>query len=235
MAYSYSKKEIKEMCEKASKDMKSFYKAGFVNYKGRTKKTEEKKYYSEIIAEWLLKRIDRFNTIREVERSASYNADHTGALGERTNRTEEYVAKLLFNSKTDYDGIGRIIDYQTPLKDPGGTENKGLGKIDLLSRNDTKKCVYILELKKGSSDETMLRCVLECYTYLRIISKEKLFEDFNIPSDYDLKAAPLVYKNSVQYKEYIDPNRNNLRVLMDTLNVTPFFLEEKPTFEITEP
>ena len=131
MAYSYSKKEIIEMCEKASKEMNSFYKAGFVNYKGRTKKTEEQIYYSEIIAEWLVNKLHLFDKIQQVERSASYNVDHTGALGERTNRTEEYVAKLLFNSKTDYDGIGRIIDYQTPLKDPGGTENKGLGKIDL--------------------------------------------------------------------------------------------------------
>lgn len=230
----YTKEQIIKMCEKASVDMKSFYKANFVNYRGKTKKTEGGRWYSEIIAEWLLNHLDLFDIIHEVERSTSYNTNHTGELGEKTNRVEEYVAKLLFNSETDYKEIGKIIDYQTPLKNPGGSENEGLGKIDLLSRNDGAKCIYILELKKDSSEETMLRCVLESYTYLRTISKEKLFNDFGIPSEYELKAAPLVYLSSVQDEEYSDQDRKYLHLLMEKLNSKPFFIKEKTAFDIVE-
>ena len=48
---SYLKEEIIEMCEKASKDMKSFYAQNFINYRG---KAVEGLLYTEIIAEWLL-------------------------------------------------------------------------------------------------------------------------------------------------------------------------------------
>lgn len=230
----YTKKQIIEMCEKASEDMKSFYKANFVNYKGKTIEAEGGEWYSEIVAEWLLDNVDKFSQIQRVERSTSYDTKHTGKLGEKTNRVEEYVAKLLFNSKKDYNGLGRIIDYQTPLKNPRGSDNDGLGKIDLLSRNDKSKCVYLLELKKESSDETMLRCVLESYTYLCTISKEKLFKDFGIPSDYELRASPLVFLNGVQDIEFSDAERRNLHLLMKKLNSTPFFIEEKTVFDIIE-
>ena len=227
----YSKSEIISMCEAASKDMKSFYKQNFINYRGKTK-GDERDWYTEIIAEWLLGNIGKFNEIHPVVRNNGYNQNHSGELGEMTIRVEEYVAKQLFNSKKKYKGIGEIIDYQTPLKNPGGTENAGLGKIDLLSRNDETKCVYILELKKDSSEETMLRCVLEGYTYLRLIPKENLFKSFGIPSDYELKAAPLVYFGGVQYKEYNDKKRKYLLQLMKELKISPFFMKEILSFDI---
>ena len=64
----YTKEQIIKMCEKASEDMKSFYKANFVNYRGKTKKTEGGSWYSEIIAEWLLDHLDLFDIIHEVDR-----------------------------------------------------------------------------------------------------------------------------------------------------------------------
>lgn len=229
----YTKQQIIEMCEKASEDMGSFYKAKFVNYKGMTK---EKELYTEIIAEWLLNNLVKFNQIKTIERSTSYKTEShkKGEIGEKTSRVEEYVAKLLYNITTKLQGLGEIIDYQTPLKNPGGLNNDGLGKIDLLSKNDETQCVYILELKKADSEETMLRCVLEGYTYLRIVPKERLLIDFEIPASYELKASPLVYLNGYQYKEYTDKKRKNLHVLMEKLNSTPFFLKEITSFQITQ-
>lgn len=228
MGRKYSKQEIISFCEKASADMASFYQKDFVNYKGKTKEGE---YYTEIIAEWLLDNLDKFKEIPKIERQSSYNIGHTGALGEKTNREEEYVAKLMFNTHKHYDNMGKLIDYQTPLKN--AKDDKGAGKIDLLSRNDKVQSVYILELKRESSEETMLRCVLEGYTYLHIVSKDKLFKDFGIPSGYELKASPLVYKDGFQYKDYMDKERKFLHLLMEELDCTPFFVETEPAFKIS--
>ncbi len=228
MARKYSKQEIISFCKKASENMASFYQEDFVNYKGKTKEGE---YYTEIIAEWLLDNLDKFKGIPQIERKSSYDIGHTGALGEKTNREEEYVAKMLYNTRQPYNGTGEFIDYQTPLKNVRA--DKGAGKIDLLSRNDKTQSVYILELKRGSSEETMLRCVLEGYTYLQIVSKDKLFKDFKIPAGYKLKASPLVYKDGFQYKEYMDTDRKSLHLLMEKLDCTPFFVKTKQVFDIS--
>lgn len=225
----YSKQEIiEEMCKKASKDMKSFYNADCVNYKGRSK---ERMYYTEIIAEWLLNNLNKFDEIEQIERQKSYNCNHTGDINEKTNRVEEWTAKQLFK-QIDGGDLGTIIDYQTPLKN--SQKDKGVGKIDLLSKNTTNKRVYILELKKEESDETMLRTVLEAYTYLKQVSKDKLYKDFGIESDYKLLAAPLVYKNSRQDKEYKDGKRVFLHQLMEKLNIRPFFLEEEIHYKVSK-
>lgn len=227
---SYTKDEIIKMCEKASKDMKSFYAQGFINYRG---KSVEGILYTEIISEWLLQHMDKFLDIQSIERNKGYKThNHDGIINRETNRKEEITAKKLFNTKKFFQGFGRIIDYQTPLKNTRG--DKGLGKIDLLSMNNKTKCVYILELKKEDSKETMLRCVLEAFTYSKIISREKLFDSFIIEKDYKLKASPLVYMNGVQYKEYKDKKRKYLHQLMVNLDSTPFFIEENVTFYIND-
>ena len=225
----YTEKEIIEKCETASVNMNFFYKADVINYRGKTK---EKKYYTEIVAEWLLDNLDKLNLINTIERQKPYKTRHAGELGNKTNRVEEYIAKQLYNfskkQKDDFPGLGKIIDYQTPLKANNDSLNKGLGKIDLLSINKKDKSVYILELKKNDSKETMLRCVLESYTYLSIISKAKLLRDFNIPKDYKVKASPLVFRNSSQYNEFMDSKREYLHQLMTKLDSVPFFIEETP-------
>lgn len=55
-----------------------------------------------------------------------------------------------------FPGIGIVLDYQVPLKNR--REDKA-GKVDLISLNEDN--LYLLELKRQDSNETMLRCVLE--------------------------------------------------------------------------
>lgn len=226
----YTKEQIIEMCEKASEDMKSFYTQGFVNYRG---KSNEGILYTEIIAEWLLQHIEKFQEIQSIERKRGYKTPgHDGIIDRETNRKEEITAKRLFNTKKTFEGFGRIIDYQIPLKNV--KSDKGLGKIDLLSLNNKTKSIYILELKKEDSKETMLRCILEAFTYSRIVSKKKLFKSFKVEDNYKLKASPLVYMNGVQYNEFMDKNREYLHQLMIKLESTPFFIEENVTFQINK-
>lgn len=96
-----------------------------------------------------------------------------------------------------FDVIGKIIDYQTPLKD---IQTDKAGKIDLLAYNENEKTLRILELKKLDSKETMLRCVLEAYTYLKIVDKAKLLKDFGLPKNTKLKLVHLysMEKNNIK-------------------------------------
>ena len=145
---------------------------------------------------------------------------------------EEIIAMKLFdfsqNQGKVFDIIGKIIDYQTPLKN---VQTDKAGKIDLLAYNEKEnpKTLRILELKKLDSKETMLRCVLEAYTYLKIVDKAKLLKDFGLPEDTIIKACPFVFYGKEQYREMqaIKDDRKNLGKLIEKLGIEVIYLEEK--------
>ena len=223
----YSKDEIIKMMEEAKSDMKNFYKKEFVNYSGETSDTKE--YYTEIIAEWLLDNFYLFDTIKMISRESSYNVKtHDGKIkDEKSNREEEKIAMELFdysqNKGVTFDIIGKIIDYQTPLKN---VQTDDVGKIDLLAYNKKEKILRILELKRPGSKETMLRCVLEAYTYLKILDKTKLLKDFELPEDTVIKACPFVFYGKEQYRE-MQQDREHLKDLIEKLGIEVIYLEEK--------
>ena len=199
----YSKDEIIKKLEVAKSEMWKFYSQDFVNYRGKTS-DKERDYYTEIIAEWLLDNIELFNDIKMISRENSYKVDsHDGKNKDKdSNREEEKIAMKLFdlseNQGKVFEIIGKIIDYQTPLKD---IQTDKAGKIDLLAYNEEEKILRILELKKPDSEETMLRCVLEAYTYLKVVDKDKLLKDFGLQKNTKIKACPFVFYGKEQYKE----------------------------------
>ena len=223
----YSKDEITKMMEEAKSDMKNFYKKEFVNYSGETSDTKE--YYTEIIAEWLLDNFYLFDTIKMISRESSYKVKtHDGKIkDENSNREEEKIAMELFdysqNKGVTFDIIGKIIDYQTPLKN---VQKDDVGKIDLLAYNEKEKTLRILELKKPDSKETMLRCVLEAYTYLKIADKAKLLKDFGLPEDTIVKACPFVFFEGEQYKK-MQEGREHLEELITKLGIEIIYLKEE--------
>ena len=223
----YSKDEIIKMMEEAKSDMKNFYKKEFVNYSGETSNTKE--YYTEIIAEWLLDNFYLFDTIKMISRESSYKVKtHDGKIkDENSNREEEKIAMELFdysqNKGVTFDIIGKIIDYQTPLKN---VQKDDVGKIDLLAYNEKEKTLRILELKKPDSKETMLRCVLEAYTYLKIADKAKLLKDFGLPEDTIVKACPFVFFEGEQYKK-MQEGREHLEELITKLGIEIIYLKEE--------
>ena len=227
MAIKFSKNEILEMIENAKFDIRSFYKQDFVNYAGKTK--DSKEYYTEIIAEWLLCHVDLFNKIKLINREGSYRIEsHDGKIiNQNSNRAEEKIAMKLFNYSQNkgeiFDKIGKIIDYQTPLKN---IQTDDAGKIDLLAYNEDTDTLRILELKKSDSKETMLKCLLEVYTYLKIVNKVKLLKDFGLPKDTIVKASPLVFFEGMQYKE-MQEDRKNLKKLMEKMKIEPVYLIEE--------
>ena len=224
----YSKNEIIKKLEVAKSEMWKFYSQDFVNYRGKTS-DKEGYYYTEIIAKWLLNNIELFNDIKMISRENSYKVDsHDGKIKNKdSGREEEIIAMKLFdfsqNQGKVFDIVGKIIDYQTPLKN---VQTDDVGKIDLLAYNESKKTLRILELKKPDSKETMLRCVLEAYTYLKILDKTKLLKDFELPEDTVIKACPFVFYGKEQYRE-MQQDREHLKDLIEKLGIEVIYLEEK--------
>lgn len=154
----------------------NFYKSAVVNYKGKV--TGSKDLYSEVIAETLIN--DNFIKdwlnlipVRPEHFKINHpNTDENVDALKITNRKEEILAKLLFY-QGNVDGLGYIFDYQTPLK---ATQNDSYGKIDLLGYNKDDKCYSVIELKyrPSGSEETLLRCVLEAYTYYRLLDIKQI-------------------------------------------------------------
>lgn len=225
MGKTYAENKIIEMCRNALDNPEEFYKKKFVNYTGKTSDT--KIPYTEVIAKFLC---DNFKTytkgIRTIRRDDLYNRGHTGEHDSNSSRKEEVTAMEMFNFCKDENGgrypkIGKIIDYQTPLKNERADK---AGKIDLLAYDDATNTLRILELKTADTDETMLRCVLEGYTYLRTVDQKKLRKDFEISENASVKASPLVFKHSRPDKEYQDNARPHLKKLMKLLESEPFFV-----------
>lgn len=80
-------------------------------------------------------------------------------------------------------GLGKVLDYQIPLKDK---QDDKACKMDLMSFKEDENTLYILELKvpkknTGEETETLLRSVLEIYTYSKQVDQEKLLNDFDLP------------------------------------------------------
>ena len=167
----------------------NFYKAPIVNYKGYINRS--KNLYSEIIAKTLVSEdlVKEWDKLKPV-RPNHFDTDHTPTQNELsiTNRKEEILAKLLFYQGEVKD-LGYIFDYQTPLKE---TRNDSYGKIDLLGYNNADECYSVIELKyrPSGSDETLLRCILEAYTYYKLLDLNQIKSDVGHGGIKNLKELP---------------------------------------------
>ena len=224
----YIRNDILEQCKAAFQSISTFYKQPFINYRGKTEDTDE--YFTEVIAEFLCEHISEFmNGITVITRESPYKTPgHDGVIKDiDSGREEEIIAMKMYDK--EYDFVGKMIDYQTPLKNKRTDE---AGKIDLLAYDGTT--LRILELKKPDSTETMLRCVLEGYTYLKTANIAKLLADFEKPSSTIVKACPFVFKNGEQHSEMRE-QRPHLQRLMDLLDSKPYYISEtNGIFYVTE-
>lgn len=196
----------------------NFYKAPIVNYKGYTngEKQEDKNRYSEIISSTLLSKnlLQSWKELAPV-RANHFDTDHTPSEKVEmeklhgTNRKEEILAKLLFYQR-EVAGLGYIFDYQTPLK---ATQDDSYGKIDLLGYNTDDKCYSVIELKyrPSGSEETLLRCVLEAYTYYKLLNLKQ------IKSDVDHAGIKALKKELPKYKH---TDKAELVILFDEKSCT---------------
>lgn len=220
----YTSEDILLKCRKEweRRGPENFYQAVCINYEGMTQKDDPRfaaTPYTEIIADFVLGHMPDYQAVQPVRRTKSYCIpDHELRAEERhcilqenphPKREEEYRAIDLFWESIHgkaYEGFGRIIDYQVPLKNK---KSDSLGKIDLLSVNQDK--LFILELKRPDSRESFLRCILEGFSYTKTVDCRKLKEDFSekisectsIPLEQmQIRFAPLIYAGSRPAQEW---------------------------------
>ena len=173
----------------------NFYKAPIINYKGYItgKSKVNNTRYSEVIADTLVSK-GYIKTWLELQplRPNHFDTGHNHSESvdmnklQISNRKEEILAKLLFYQREVKD-LGYIFDYQTPLKK---VQSDPYGKIDLLGYNSKDKCYSIIELKyrPSGSEETLLRCVLEAYTYYKLFDLNQIESAQNHKGINELRA-----------------------------------------------
>lgn len=144
-----------------------------------------------------------------------------------TIRKEEWICKLSFKYHQYLNSeLGKIIDYQVPLKLPKKniplkmqkyykSINEGRGKIDLISKNDKTKTVYLIEVKVSKNTENPCKAVLEIYTYYNLLGGDKGINEFLNIIDcvgYKCKTAILFEKNKDIKKESSYEGRFNKNI-----------------------
>ena len=246
----YSREQIIEKCKSAVEEdstFETFYAQDFVKNIGKT--TDDNSiFYTEVVSDFLVssENIKLLKAIKPKSRhnvEKSYNVLHDGKLPKNPKHTNEKVIAIDLFNQSLYEGaldyVGQIIDYQTPLKSVRGDS---YGEIDLLAINKEDRLFYILELKREDSTESLLRCILEAYTYYKLVDIDDLLNDFNIDKDEyhgKIKISPIVFKKNgdkegVHYKEWKElkegkrPNLSKLITELD-IEVAPFFLSKRST------
>lgn len=200
MGKKYTEKKTIEQIEEAAKDMSTFYTAACINHAGTTYKDDGARYYTEIISEYLLKHYNLFDQIQKIKRVNYKINSHNGTTPRETsNRKEERIALALAQKKV-LNPLGEVIDYQVPLK---SKQSDRVGKIDLMTFDESTGILRLIELKAPKSKETLLRCVLEIYTYYKTVDMDELLRSYGLDGKCSkVRICPLFFKGSTQDNEY---------------------------------
>jgi len=185
---------------------------------------------SAAISRWLCeeKQFKQWSAILKnhaVKRTGTYNVEHDCVIkNENSGRDEEHIGmamcKFCRNTGKEVPGIGKVLNYQIPLKNNDrarpniGTahdENHGIGKaIDMVALKNDK--LFLYEMKVKDSSETMMRCLLESFTYAKSIkSLDKFKEDLGVPRCKRIVIAPLCFKGgrkATPYNDALDMEKN---------------------------
>lgn len=196
--------------ETASRDWDTFYECSQIKNRG------DEDSLSESMAAWLIRHCEKGLFLDEsirsyvrttYDKSKEHRKQLAKFLSTNKHKPEHNIEYALFmHSRGDscealnvpIGDLGIILDHQVPL-----LAKKSKAVIDLLSYSSDRNCLYILELKEPQSNESLLKCVLEAYTYYRRIGDIARFKaSFNVPSTANIVIAPLVFMASPQFKSY---------------------------------
>lgn len=166
-----------------------------------------------------------------------YPVDHKDTQKGDNDNNEKHICKRIFKASKQEEKlykstIGKIIDYETPIRNT--SEDEGYKGIDLLSYSKDSNILYFLEAKGPSSGESLLRAVLEVFTYWKVVDHEKLLYDFKNkmpeisidPFETKIKKAVLLFEGSPIYIEYVNNESPNTIKLMKKLGVGFFGIKK---------
>ena len=184
-------------------------------------------FTSEVVASYLLSHPPLIDSgIKRIRREKTYAVEHSKKpRAEKSKRAEELMAIRLVENHHTGSAYGTMIAYQIPLKNTN--KDIGAGKIDLVSYHEGLNTLFIHEFKRRKNPESLLRCVLEIYTYFSTVDKNKLLSDFG-HTDAKLTPSVLVYAGSRQYEQF--KVFKNVRALMMKLGIE-FHILEEPNYD----
>lgn len=205
MPNKYTENETKEEVRQLLKDLpNSFYQKGVFKRAGTTNGSG--RLYMDVVSEELIsnyKCVERIgqdiNSRKENFKLSSHDgsADVTKRGGKALMFDEKLFARALFNSHKTDAYYGTIVDYETPLKAKMSKLSGIIGKIDLIAKDDNNKSIKLLELKIGTNKETVLRAILEIYTYYKLVcnARDQFLKDFSAIS-YKIQVGIITDKDS---------------------------------------
>ena len=132
-------------------------------------------------------------------------------------RVEEWMAKVMVRNciadkNLKYPYLGKAVDYQVLID-----KRKKFGDIDIIGV--CGRDVVIGELKRPDNPETLIRAILEIYTYAKSFDENQLrilFKECGVGSRGRLVVAPVFFKGSNMSKEnevMKDPKGNLQRLI----------------------
>lgn len=165
---------------------------------------------SEIISEWLLRdfekiKFDKFG-LRENNFKIKNHEGYCKLQTEINQFTEKRFCRALFNkyNENEHPLLGKILDYEVPLTAPKQekTEKVNQGDFDLVSKRNG--AILVFEVKKAQSNESLLKAILQIFTYVTRLSDSNLIneflEDYN-PDDKKITPCILTFNNAASGKQ----------------------------------
>ena len=136
---------------------------------------------------------DKLNGIDKITRSATYNTKRESSNNNtNSNRREEHLVLDLYVDRNEQyvkNIFGEILNYQVPLKN--SDNDKGIKAIDFINVRDNT--LYLSEIKYQTSNESILKAILEIQTYYQIIDHNKLKKDFNLNDNVDIRKSVIIF------------------------------------------
>ena len=219
-------------------------------------------YYSEVMSEYILRKAEIIQKIQknnawkiEPSKGLSYFTPYrnniTQAILEEDGKhhfeedDEKIICRELYirsKNGTKCEGLGKIVDFETPLArlrevDKEPYKYRIAGKVDLISCNlEEEPTIWLLEVKNKTNNESMYRCVMEGFTYLQTIDRDRFIADLKkrysqfetINETIRFRTAPLIVYKGNQYKEMeeakkVPSSHKKLLELMRFLDIKVYF------------
>jgi hypothetical protein len=184
---------------------------------------------TEIISELLLMEFDHIAWTFAGLRSDKFKQkDHAGNCQLKNGKidpfTEKRFCRAFFNeyNETPHPLLGLILDYEIPLTAQKQKKGKiDQGEIDLISCRD--KELLFIEAKVASSNESLLKAILEIFVYVMRLMEFKLLpqllKEYEKPQKIKITSCILTFPEATSGKQLMQIDKYpNLIKLIEKIN-----------------
>jgi len=218
---SKTKDQVTDELNAAKNDLYNFYKCGVL----------ETPDYCEICLDFIEKHKKDFCGIKPATRKNNYKvASHSIEKAKATlakgdvkgsGREEERLVLKMYAGVISAHPFGKILDYQVPLKNKKSDKH---GKIDFICEKSNE--LWLVEIKRENSDESILRAIMEIVTYYQVMDKEKLLDDFgkNYIGENNIKKKIAIFKGSVADKQLHGKQGKRIKEILDFYDIEVLIL-----------